>query len=80
MMLYRLLISVFLAGIGISHAYAMPNGAMLYARNCAACHGSTGTGGIGVPLALPSFQASISDDYLRPTWQSDAVIQQFATG
>ncbi|MHB1175550.1 MAG: c-type cytochrome [Sulfuriferula sp.] len=66
-MLYRLLITVLLAGLGISQALAVPDGAALYARNCAACHGSAGTGGIGVPLALPSFQASISDDYLRRT-------------
>ncbi len=43
------------------------DGATLYGRNCAACHGENGNGGIGVPLALPSFQASISDDYLRRT-------------
>jgi cytochrome c oxidase cbb3-type subunit 3 len=46
-------------------AQAAPTGAQLYDRNCAACHGSSGMGGIGVPLALPSFQAGISDDYLR---------------
>lgn len=43
------------------------SGARLYARNCAACHGSNGTGGIGVPLALPAFQAGIDDDYIRKT-------------
>lgn len=46
---------------------AAPNGAKLFARNCASCHGEKGDGGIGVPLALPSFQAGISDDYLRQT-------------
>lgn len=46
---------------------AGPDGATLFAQNCAACHGDKGTGGIGVPLALPSFQASISDDYVRKT-------------
>jgi cytochrome c oxidase cbb3-type subunit 3 len=46
---------------------AAPDGAKLYGRNCAACHGVKGDGGIGVPLALPSFQAGISDDYLRKT-------------
>ncbi len=46
---------------------AAPDGAQLYGRNCAACHGENGNGGIGVPLALPSFQAGISDDYLRKT-------------
>ena len=64
-MLRRLLILVLLAGPGIPQAIAAPDGAALYARNCAVCHGGNGSGGIGVPLALPSFQAGISDDYLR---------------
>ena len=51
--------------LGISTAVAAPNGAKLFSQNCAACHGEKGNGGIGVPLALPSFQATISDDYLR---------------
>ncbi|KVW96709.1 c-type cytochrome [Thiobacillus denitrificans] len=66
-MLTRLLVVTLLAGLGLSPALAAPDGAKLYGRNCAACHGETGTGGIGVPLALPSFQAGISDDYLRKT-------------
>ncbi|MHB1144597.1 MAG: c-type cytochrome [Thiobacillus sp.] len=66
-MLTRLLLVALLAGHGLSPALAAPDGAKLYGRNCAACHGETGTGGIGVPLALPSFQAGISDDYLRKT-------------
>ncbi len=66
-MLSRLLLVALLAGNGLSPALAAPDGAKLYGRNCAACHGETGTGGIGVPLALPSFQAGISDDYLRKT-------------
>lgn len=64
-MLRRLLILVLLASPGIPQAIAVPDGAALYARNCAVCHGGNGSGGIGVPLALPSFQAGISDDYLR---------------
>ncbi len=66
-MLTRLLVVILLAGLGLSPVLAAPDGAKLYGRNCAACHGETGTGGIGVPLALPSFQAGISDDYLRKT-------------
>lgn len=42
-------------------------GASLYAHNCAACHGSQGNGGVGVPLALPDFQSSVSDDFLART-------------
>lgn len=43
------------------------DGASLYAQNCAACHGSEGNGGVGVPLALPDFQQSVSDDFLAQT-------------
>jgi cytochrome c oxidase cbb3-type subunit 3 len=43
------------------------DGARLYAQNCAACHGERGSGGIGVPLALPSIRALTSEDYLRKT-------------
>ena len=51
---------------GLSQA-APPEGARLYAQNCAVCHGETGTGGVGVPLALPAFLASVDDIYLRET-------------
>ena len=53
--------------LGITQAQALPDGAKLFSNNCAACHGDQGTGGIGVPLALASFQAAISDDYVRKT-------------
>jgi cytochrome c oxidase cbb3-type subunit 3 len=66
-MLRRLIMSILLVGLGATHALAAPNGETLYGRNCASCHGNQGTGGIGVPLALPSFQTAISDDYLRKT-------------
>src|SRR5512139_752765 len=66
-MLLRLFALLLLGGLGLSQAEADSDGARLYARNCAVCHGEKGTGGIGVPLALPSFQASITDDYLRKT-------------
>lgn len=43
------------------------NGAALYREHCAACHGSNGLGGVGVPLALPDFLAAADDRYLRTT-------------
>lgn len=39
----------------------------LYTRHCAACHGTTGSGGIGPPLNLPDLHAAIDDDYLVKT-------------
>lgn len=52
---------------GIPWAAADPGGAALYERHCAACHGSAGEGGVGVPLALPSLMGSVTDEYLRKT-------------
>lgn len=46
---------------------AAPRGAELYGQYCAVCHGADGRGGVGVPLALPSFLPSVSDDYLAAT-------------
>lgn len=49
------------------NAYSAPDGDELYARYCSACHGENGNGGVGVPLALPSFLNSVSDEYLKKT-------------
>jgi cytochrome c oxidase cbb3-type subunit 3 len=46
---------------------AGPDGSQLYARHCAACHGEQGTGGVGVPLALPAFLSAAPDRYLEQT-------------
>lgn len=48
-------------------AAAGPDGEALYSRNCAACHGHDGHGGVGVPLALPDFLLQVSDHYLYTT-------------
>jgi cytochrome c oxidase cbb3-type subunit 3 len=62
----RLLFGVFLLAIS-SLALSAPQGDALYADHCAACHGDTGAGGVGVPLSLPSFLNSVDDDFLRKT-------------
>ena len=46
---------------------AAEEGRALYLRHCAACHGDSGFGGVGVPLALPDFQIAVTDDYLAKT-------------
>lgn len=57
-----------LAGCLLSlNASAAPDGARLFERHCAACHGLNGEGGVGIPLALPSFQAAVDDDFLFTT-------------
>lgn len=63
---YALLLLALCGGLAGS-ALAAPEGARLFSRHCAACHGEQGEGGIGVPLSLPSFQAGVSDEYLRQT-------------
>jgi len=62
----RLLFAMFLMVSG-TLALAAPRGDELYAAHCAACHGDTGAGGVGVPLSFPSFLDSVDDDFLRKT-------------
>lgn len=62
----RLIFGLFLSVIS-GLLLAAPDGASLYARHCAACHGEKGTGGVGVPLALPSFLDSVDDRFLATT-------------
>lgn len=65
-MLYRSLL--FFAALVLSaELSAAPDGARLYERHCSACHGLEGEGGVGIPLALPSFQAAVEDDFLFAT-------------
>ncbi len=42
-------------------------GKVLYDQNCAVCHGYDGHGGVGVPLALPAFLSTVSNDFLFST-------------
>jgi cytochrome c oxidase cbb3-type subunit 3 len=49
------------------NAYAAPHGDELYVTHCSSCHGNDGKGGVGVPIALPSFLDSVSDEYLTKT-------------
>ncbi len=44
-----------------------PHGDELYATHCSSCHGIDGKGGVGVPIALPSFLNSVSNEYLKKT-------------
>ncbi len=53
-----------------SGSLAAPDGAELFARHCAVCHGTEGRGGVGTPLALDSFLSSISDRFLAATIRS----------
>jgi len=62
----RLLLFALLFGL-VGVVRAAPDGAALFAAHCAACHGDTGGGGVGVPLSLPSFLDSVDDHFLRQT-------------
>jgi len=53
--------------LGASVVNAAPDGEALYQQHCSVCHGHNGKGGVGVPLSLPSFIDSVSDEYLRIT-------------
>jgi cytochrome c oxidase cbb3-type subunit 3 len=55
---------VFLCSISV---HAAPQGDKLYVTHCSSCHGMDGMGGVGVPLALPTFLNSVSDDFLKQT-------------
>ena len=62
----RLIFGVLLAAISLV-VTAAPDGAGLFDRYCAACHGDKGDGGVGVPLSLPAFLDSVDDRFLAET-------------
>jgi len=64
---FRLAVALVLSCLTVMTAHAAADGETLYSRHCGACHGEDGAGGIGVPLSLNSFQATIDDEYLRRT-------------
>lgn len=43
------------------------SGQLLFQKNCAVCHGSEGTGGVGVPLNMEDFLSTTSNHYLQQT-------------
>ncbi|MCW8917295.1 MAG: c-type cytochrome [Gammaproteobacteria bacterium] len=58
----------FLTLLGSGTLWAAPDeGARLYELNCSACHGINGSGGVGVPLALPAFLHAVDDAFLSTT-------------
>jgi len=63
--IYAYILVLLFLSPGLVHA--APNGQQLYLQHCAACHGNEGNGGVGVPLALPAFQASVDDQFLVDT-------------
>jgi len=63
---YHFLISALFLLV-IFPAQAKLDGEQLYSTHCAACHGASGHGGVGVPLALPDFQYGVTNDYLKKT-------------
>jgi cytochrome c oxidase cbb3-type subunit 3 len=58
-----LFLFLLLSGVAI----AAPDGQALFNKHCTVCHGSGGEGGVGVPLSMPSFINSVSDEYLKKT-------------
>lgn len=64
--MFRIIISAFFIMLS-SVSYAADDGQHLYVKNCAACHGYDGNGGVGEPLSLPDFLATASNDYFFKT-------------
>lgn len=64
------ILTIFLLCFGSRFALAdhpKPDGKKLYELYCSTCHGENGRGGVGVPLALPAFLNTASNQYLQKT-------------
>lgn len=64
---YRSILIICMAIVSQIAVASETAGEALYTQNCSVCHGDKGSGGVGIPLDLHSFQESISNDYLRKT-------------
>jgi len=67
--LYRILLTSLLLTFS-SHSFSTPantRGEALYEQNCAICHGTEGTGGMGAQLSSQTFLQSASNQYLKQT-------------
>ncbi len=63
----RILVFVFCVFLITGIRAAENSGEVLYHQHCSACHGISGKGGTGVPLANRDFQSQVSDHYLFNT-------------
>ena len=61
------ILTLLLLLLSTSVVNAAPDGGALFHKHCAVCHGDNGEGGVGVPLSLPSFINTVSDEYLKHT-------------
>jgi len=64
---YLLFLWLLLTGIFSPSTLAESRGEELFRNNCSICHGTNGSGGMGIPLASASFLDAASNQYLKQT-------------